>query len=404
MKIPLIYLSLFVISVSFASAQDDFRPGYIITLEHDTIHGEIEYRSNAKNYQSCIFKKDNSTKEYTPQQLIAYQYINDKYFTTGIVDGVFVEALVKGELSMYKYETFYYAQKVGDKVYKLESKDIQVRVNGETGIKEDTKWKGLIAYLIADCNPNPDPNFIKKINFGEKTLTKIAIRYNKCKGSGAAVETKVYKENKPWAIAEFGISAGVTNTAIKTEPINSYYASVFRYISDKYTSTNPSLGVTLGASFPRITEKFGLYSELYFTKSKYSELVSSGNSFRMEYNDTFIDLSTLSFLAALRYSLIESKQYSVQLLGGFSYDRHIKSDSKMITEVASEGNVQTTEAPAFLIRPGQGGYGGGLKVGRSFDKFKTSLLIKYFRMGSMETLAGLDTKTDKLSVSIILSK
>ena len=52
-----IIFNIIIICFSFASAfgQNNFRGGFIITLENDTIQGQVDYRSNSKNYESSIF-------------------------------------------------------------------------------------------------------------------------------------------------------------------------------------------------------------------------------------------------------------------------------------------------------------------------------------------------------------
>jgi len=52
--LPLLLLLLFPF---FASAQSNYKPGYVVTLPDDTIHGFIDYKEWDKNPEKISFKK-----------------------------------------------------------------------------------------------------------------------------------------------------------------------------------------------------------------------------------------------------------------------------------------------------------------------------------------------------------
>ena len=54
------------------SAQINPMQGYIITNEGDTIHGTIDYRSDAKNARECNFMAEGQTSRATALQITAY--------------------------------------------------------------------------------------------------------------------------------------------------------------------------------------------------------------------------------------------------------------------------------------------------------------------------------------------
>ncbi len=68
---------LLLIIASNSLGQTDFRNGFIITSENDTIQGELAYRSNSRNYQSCIFKScifkgEQAAREYFPEDILSF--------------------------------------------------------------------------------------------------------------------------------------------------------------------------------------------------------------------------------------------------------------------------------------------------------------------------------------------
>ena len=73
-KTSLIFIFLIITQISFA--QKDFREGYIVTKENDTIQGLIDYRGDIRNSEKCVFKQnaESSDIEYLPADINAYLY------------------------------------------------------------------------------------------------------------------------------------------------------------------------------------------------------------------------------------------------------------------------------------------------------------------------------------------
>ena len=90
-------------------AQRDYRKGYIITNEQDTIYGWIDYRGNMRNAKICSFKKREADRatEYTPLDIAAYRFIDSKYYVSTTIVGaneqkhVFLEYLVNGMVKLH---------------------------------------------------------------------------------------------------------------------------------------------------------------------------------------------------------------------------------------------------------------------------------------------------------------
>lgn len=97
------FLSLCAISVY---CRTNFRPGFIITNEMDTVYGKVNYRNDRLMCKYCTFKTEKSDKKkYYPGEIIGYRFENDRYFETTNVDGKpkFLEILIKGEVSIYYF-------------------------------------------------------------------------------------------------------------------------------------------------------------------------------------------------------------------------------------------------------------------------------------------------------------
>ncbi|MEQ9166855.1 MAG: hypothetical protein RLO12_11395, partial [Fulvivirga sp.] len=120
-------------------AQSDFRPGYIITNEGDSISGQINFRVGSGNYEECQFQKEGFVKNYGPSDLKQYGFINDRIYISKYLPEddipnkkVFLEILAKGEVNLFKYNAAFYVEKGMEEFYKLTNQVKKTNVDGNT--------------------------------------------------------------------------------------------------------------------------------------------------------------------------------------------------------------------------------------------------------------------------------
>lgn len=375
--------------------QSRMKEGFIVTNQNDTIEGQVASRSNAKNYKSCLFQNEDRSDEYTSSQIKGFGYLNDKFFISNVVNSHFVEALVIGEISLYKFEESFYLEK-SQSLYKLDSKDLLIEVDGRLTTQKDNKWKEPIYSSIVDCLSEAE-DLASKLSFSEKALTKLVAKYNHCKSDNSVI----LKESKSWTEVEIGASIGLlrSNVSITNDQVGSPV-----FLADSYKATGPVFGLLMIMSFPRIYQGVALQSELQYIKSYYSELVSI--KFLTEYHDTSIELSTLSVPLAFRYSFPERDNgLSLSLQGGLNYDYHLKAKTERLSERIS-GNVVSTfpKAPAFEVNKSQLGFLAGLDILKSFDKFRGGISLRYVRTPDLSKSAGFRANIHRLMLNLIVLK
>ena len=166
------------------NAQPDFRSGYIIEISGDTLFGEIDYRGDLLMSSVCRFKDDSNTiKEYSPNDITAFRFIDSKYFVSREVNDrkVFLEYLINGRINIY-----YMRDDKGDHYY-LDKENVRLtEMPYEEGIKYidnkrvffETKYHiGLLCYYMNDA-----PEFQKRISSVKKpdhqNLINLAEDYN----------------------------------------------------------------------------------------------------------------------------------------------------------------------------------------------------------------------------------
>ena len=108
MKKLISVLLIFIPEILFA-ANKEWKSGYVVTTQNDTIKGYIAYRKSMEDQEKCLFKKDIRSPEfnYTPNELISYQYddglcFQSKNIKTAHLNGkYFVECLLEGIINLY---------------------------------------------------------------------------------------------------------------------------------------------------------------------------------------------------------------------------------------------------------------------------------------------------------------
>ncbi len=80
---------LFIFQTSFC--QENYLPGYIITLKGDTLHGFIDYRNWDRNPDKISFKEKLSDNKLIYSSLIIKGF--------GVLDEIYESAIVETEIS-----------------------------------------------------------------------------------------------------------------------------------------------------------------------------------------------------------------------------------------------------------------------------------------------------------------
>jgi len=375
---------------TFAFAQHDFRPGYVITLDSDTISGEVEYRLSSRNYQSCNFRQNGNLLEYNATQIKGYGFLNDRAYKSGVVDRAFVEVLVSGGLSLYRHGDIFFMEKDNSELHKFETTTKEKTVNGKVSVGEDVRWKGVVSYLTNDCLQ--DQNQIARLRINELMLTRLVVDYNECRKT----PFHAYKADKPWIKFDFGVFLGVHMSGLNVRA-----PSFYTYLKKRYDSTDPFAAAVVAISSPRAFDRFALQTGIEFSKSEYSGLIHWKVVPRRN-DKTFVSLNAVSIPLALRYE-IPLNHYSVQVYGGIKADFYLNSEARLIRETIWESWVDTEESDAFVVKKLGVGYMGGLSFLRSFGKVNAGVGARYSSAGLCRNEFP-QVKNDVFSVFLVLQR
>jgi hypothetical protein len=255
----LLFWLLLTLVPFFCFGQKDFKSGYIITNDSDTLYGLINLKSNYQNSRSCEFKKENDSesKTYSPLDIRGYRIENNKLYIAREISlnnekqSVFLEYLLDGIVDLFYLKEltsdYYFIDKDGV-LYQLSNEDKQVVANNTIYEVKSNQYKGILNVLFKDS-----PNTLKKINntnFGYKPLIAITKDYHNdvCKDQACIDFTKSTK-TKIWIEPNVGIN--FTQMRLETSEDKVYNSMPYGGINVRFIpyrshySWNLTTGITL---------------------------------------------------------------------------------------------------------------------------------------------------------------
>lgn len=259
MKLKGLLLLVFLSSTGLVRAQSNFKPGYIIKNPGDTIYGQIDYRGDLIMGRTCKFKSDDNTVvKYFPGDIIAYRFIDGKYYISREINGkkVFLEYLIKGKVNIYYLRddsgNHYYIDKDDMKMVELPYEEGKKFVDNKEVYYETTRHLGLLYTYMHDA-PVMESR-IKTIKKPEhKSLIKLAEYYHNvvCYGEKCII----YENKAPLFKIMPEITVGVVD---------------FQESNDMTSESNMQYGITAHIWMPRTNEKMYFRTGLILTKVDFS--------------------------------------------------------------------------------------------------------------------------------------
>lgn len=313
------------------NAQTDFRSGFIITNNNDTIHGLIDYKGNKANARKCIFTSDiNSKKQvFTPEEIKSYRFTNSKYYISKYVKienkekQLFLEYLIKGIVSIYYYrdkhgEHYLAGDESGD-IHELKNEKKEIVKNNISYLKPSKKYIGILKYLF---NESPSiSNRALNTRLNRKSLIKLAHDYHDevCSdGECLIYEKKLPKFKLSKFKSIFGIVAGVNGMSISQK--GQYKKELYFMKGSEFDfKVFPSIGAFCKLNMPSANKRLYFQYEITFSRVN---LTTSNSYFDPLYNKTYlndIDITrnSINNSAFIKYEFPKGKIRPTFQIGGF---------------------------------------------------------------------------------------
>lgn len=183
--------------VSHGVSQSAYRHGVLYTNTQDTIRGLLRYSEGTGTSSPCYYKLNSSgpVTKYLPGTISGFRYDNDNYFTSrsiGKSADVFLEILVKGNVTLYKFDDIFFIQKTDSALFELSDDMEEMIIAGRQAKVRTRNYSRMLMLLMADCveTSKKVPSTLLK----EKHIIRLVSSYNTCMGYSNIYYRK--KENK----------------------------------------------------------------------------------------------------------------------------------------------------------------------------------------------------------------
>jgi len=375
----LIFLILLICTTEFAFSQTDYRKGYVVTNTGDTLFGLVSYRDGQKAYKRCNFKSSQAQSPviYEPGSIVGYGFQNDKVFQSREISlkgepskVVFLEVLVKGRVSLYKFERALFVEKEGIPLQQLISETKELSIDGRTVFQETHQYIGTLNIALFDC-PEISKS-IPDVKLNEKALTNLIRDYNLCKGNSSII----YKAKKPWSRATIGLTGGVNISHINFETKTTNFSfpqldGVFKVYK------GPMIGVSFDVLSPRLNERISLHGDIFYLSSKYYRYSTSQPYVTIERDYVSIKLQQLKIPLSIRYTFPTTRfipYFNIGVSGTFT----LRADAQWIQETELNHIVETYKYDALDINKNQLGVWAGCGISKSISgKLATFVEVRY---------------------------
>ncbi len=255
-------LFLLFFSSSFY-AQRDFRVGYIVTNEKDTVYGKIDYRKDLLMSTNCRFRVgEGDVRDYSPNDISAFRFVSGKFYVAKEVDGRkrFLEYLIEGKISIYYLRgstgDHYFIEKDGEDLQEISYEEGIRDIDGRTVFYQSKRHVGILNYYILDV-PNLKPKVNGMRRPERKNLIKLAESYHNavCEGEKCVI----YAKNDPLLHVNIEAVSGVIRYGYKS-------------VKDRYYWQN---GVIVHFLASRTNEKIFLKAGVLYSQPEDSETSES---------------------------------------------------------------------------------------------------------------------------------
>ncbi|WP_165041768.1 outer membrane beta-barrel protein [Dysgonomonas sp. ZJ709] len=292
MRVKSFLIAIFIssLSIGFINAQSNFKQGYIITNDNDSLIGLIDFRTDKSNSNVCRFKESETSKVQTfyPSDIAKYRFVDEgKYYVSReiiIKDAprkVFLEYLVQGMMNLYYYKDWdwtlesdsemeYYFFENPDGVMMPVTKKPDEMVNYKK--KEDGRYIGMLSSVFKDYPAIT--SHLDKTRFDRESMIGLAKDYHTitCAPGQECIEF----ENdyaKQFMEVKFSVYGGFQ--------LLDYELHIPKGFS-LMSSTYPVIGVQMNVLNPRWSKSFSFQVDFSLSGLK-GESKGASEDFRKEY-------------------------------------------------------------------------------------------------------------------------
>lgn len=283
-------------------SQSNFKEGYIVNLQGDTLKGYVDYNTASQNTKRCTFKLSIEGKStiYTPTEISSYSIVGVRHFDSRYLEvadnnKVFIEKIISGNISLFKYHNSFFVQKNDTVLIPLERKVLKnVYKGAKKGNINTNKHLGILLFLM---NDKPElKSEIGRTLLNERSLTDLISKYNMKIGG----PSQAFKSNLKWTKFQFSLKGGYLFSKLK---INSNEHGIDYLLNGWDLAYAPTVGVSVDISSPRLYErvKLTIGGNYYYTNYLTQHIQEEGN--QEIRSNVKLEISTISIPLGLKYTI-----------------------------------------------------------------------------------------------------
>ena len=272
----------------FVYAQNNWRPGYIISLPGDTIRGSVDYGSSSRSAFECRFKPTpaGEATPYAPDQLRGYGFLNDRFYQTQRVlkqafagdttsQIAFAEVLVQGAATLFQFaggdtrEQYYVRSGIGalKQLVRLTERVVE---NGRVFQREKALYRATFAEVFQAC---PAVQFeVVKAPFSRSSLVQLVRHYNDCVGGGQVVSAVAAASRRSYLLLE-----AVAGSQLSTLAFDGSYPEQSVSLP---AGPVPVVGLALQQYLPLMGNRWSLRVELLYLRQHYEKEFYTSSPYR----------------------------------------------------------------------------------------------------------------------------
>ena len=394
MRKDLLIFLLLLLSLNVLKAQKNYNPGFIITMDNDTIPGLIDSRGAMRNALTCSFKKTNEDQstDYLPIEIQAYGFVDGKYYVSrDIYMGkdtikVFLEYLINGIVDIYYYrdvnDDYYFIEKENINLTELDNKNKVIQIDGIDYIKSNKNYLGILKYAF-----NESPEIQKKtesFTLTHNNIIDIARDYHEyvCKGEECIIYEK--KKNfmrfklQPIIAVDFHSIKGYKDKMVLVYGSESNYTNLpEEFYMQSYIDY--SFGLIGSISLPLLNENIALSLQAKYGRYKLSGSADVEDN-SLTYDKFSLTTSGNMLMSNLYFSYTFPKgMIRPVFLAGFSYGYAISKNDIEMTKHFISGNYisfNTESSDVFATQYMGFVLGAGIDI-PIYKKYTVSTILQY---------------------------
>ena len=261
MKKRIFFTFLFLsIYLTATFAQGNFRRGFIITNEGDTVSGWIDFGTDAQNMHICNFRETEmgATRAFFPGQIFGYRFYKEGkfYISREIVINdeprtVFLEFLLQGNMNLFYYidvsqhkqtEYYFFEDQSGRMIALTKRPDEIISTGGGiTRVNEDFRYQGVIRYLFSEHESIAQR--ADRVRFNHQSMINIAQQYHNLT-SQTGEESIIFETKEVRKRHRFSIYGGTMVFSDVIPPLVGVRVSVFSSDVNRNLSFQTDVGVS----------------------------------------------------------------------------------------------------------------------------------------------------------------